>query len=606
MLIDYSTLFSVYSNVIVSIFRTILWFFIRCLLWLCDGLEKAMMEVFSKIDFFSSDAIGINNNKTGLYGTFLKLFWALLTLGVVVLGIMLMTGRIKEKSRVPTNLLFCVLFAMAMPAVLSTFSRITSTAITTLSPETSFASQLVINNVTDLQYLDKNNFSQSALEQKNNFGATDIAPQRFIDENETIYYKDAENKELFQSDLDITSDGTVTIKKVASRNTFGIGWLDKLRYRYQINWLILFVSSLAMAIAMISVIAKTLKSVYEIGYDGIFFLLVAPLDLATGQRAKKIAEEIMNLFAVLILTMLNFVFYIEALKFTTSFSLLPQLIAQCVFAGLLFSGPSIIRKVLGMEGGAGSLQGLASGLYTAKTLGGAVSGGIKGAGNLAAGLGSAAGKAGIAGAAGAGYMQAGIKNAMEHARNGKKGNGQTPADYHILPSDGATQSGKSLSDGGSQNLLGDGLDTNGGGNEPTSPPLDNEPLQTDSAQTGASSINDLNAPTTQGSAEQNAKNPPLDTKSVNRADTIPSALSKLTASTKAGKGAKKYTDTIKTAYSVGQNSANKAWENARNAPKPIPHANAEIVNPPKPNPTQRTTPKNVDITGHNNKKDIDK
>lgn len=617
MLIKYSDLFSVYSNAVLSILRTLAWGLIKGLLWVCDGLESAMMEVFSKIDFFSSDAIGINSNKTGLYGTFLKVFWALLIIGVIVLGFVLMMGRIKEKSRVPTNLLFCVLFAMAMPAILSTFSNITSTAITALSPETSFAGQLVVNNVTDLQYLDENNFSEAALAQKNNFSSTDVSPQRFIDENETINYKDMQNKELFQSDLDISSDGTVTTKKVASKNMFGIGWLDKLRYRYQINWLVLFVSSAAMAIAMISVIAKTLKTIRDIGYNGIFFLLVAPLDLTTGQRAKKIAEEIMNLFAILILTMLNFVFYIEALKYTTSLSLLPQLIAQCVFAAGLFAGPDIIRKILGLEGGAGSLQGLASGLYTARTLGGAVSGGIHAAGNMAAGLGNAAGKAGLAGAAGAGYMQAGIKNAMDNARNNKAGNEQTPADFTILPSDGAVPSGKSLSDGNSQGLLGGGTEfSSSSSNEPPNPPLNNDPLQTETPQSSSEtpSVNDLHSPpadteenTQNQSFEKSAPNhPPLDTKGVNREDTIPSALSKMSASTKVGKGTKNYTDNVKTAYTVGQNSANKAWESAKSAPKPVPHANAEIVDPPKKQAPQRNTPKNVDITTHNNKKDLDK
>lgn len=635
ILLEYQELFSTFSNVFLSAIRFVGWWLIRGLTFLNEKAEEAFQVIFGSLDFFNTAEVGFSNSK-GLYSSLLPIFWSLLVIGVIMVGYMLMTNRLQNKAQIPTNLILIVIVVVGMPSILNMLNDVTQVAVGSLSSTTTFMDDMIRSNVTDLDYLDKNNFSADAVTNKNNFPKDGSVPVRaIVDPMETINYKDANNKELFQSELKIASDGTVTVEKNASKNILGMEMLDKLYYRYQVNWFILIVTAFVLLLAIIMCCVKTGRNIFEIAYSGILMLFIAPLDITSGQRTKKIIQEIINLFAVIVLTLILFRLYSIGMTWTGTLPWFPALLMQIAFSSVMIGGPNIVVKVLGLDLGVGKeMQTAASVMYMADTANRTLRGGAHAVGNVVKGAAQVAGGAGVIGAAGAGAVTAGIKNAAAEHKARNTSPPQTPADYTILgaegkkgaPVDAPALNGEKpvpgLGDGKPKHDRGDDLTGSGVSPHGTPPPFDGDggAASTPDAD-GAHDVHNPDAAHGQtegvmgtaggkddadgreGLNTQNDKQsdkphpgnapPPPSARRITREDTFGSALGKMAGSTKAAGAAKSYGAKVETAFQVGQNSMNKAWENQKNT---TPHVYAEPVDDPRQkSPADREPPEPIII-----------
>lgn len=587
-LLDNQSLFSTFSNIFVTFFRFLGWWIIRGLSFLNDSLESALDVIFENLDFFSSADLGLGDGQGGLYSALMPLFWALLTVGIIIVAYLLMTNRLKNKAHIPQNLVLIVVLVLAMPTLLSTLSGITQAAVGAFSSDTSFTEELIQKNVTDLAYLDENNFSADSIANKNNFPLGGAVPVRaIVDPSETMDYSSCSNSELFRSQLKTDANGNISVEKVASKNFFGIDLLDKLYYRYQVNWMVLLVTSIVMLVALLMVGIKTAKYMFEIAFSGIFLMLVSPLDISTGQRTKKIVDEIINLFAAIIMTVILLRIYGIAMSFTSSLPWFPALILQIGFSVVMIGGPNIVQKILGIDVGVGrELQSMAGTMYMAGGAARAIKGGVGAVGSAIKGAGKAGAAAGVMGAAGAGALSSGIKNAAEHF--GKKSAGSSEGGYTILSngSKGSPQGGHPQLDGPANPRIGDGSkngidpsDTSGAAAPPDAPiePSGDSGAGVEPMDVGTGTVTDIDSGNAgvMGKAE-NGEAPAA--KRVTRDDTIGGALGKMAASTKPVRAANAYGEKLSTAFNVGQNTANQAWDRYRSQEPPIPHVYAEEVN----------------------------
>lgn len=147
-------------------------------------------------------------------------------------------------------------------------------------------------------------------------------------------------------------------------------------YRYKIDWLAIYISLIAMFLALLFAAIKTGKIIFEIGFNGIFLLFVAPLDLTVGQRLKKCVMELLSLFLVLICMCLVVRVYVFGVAWVSeTFEGLSKAICLLGFFWGMIDAPNIIQKILGIDAGLSSgFKTMASVYYASRTAWGAAKG----------------------------------------------------------------------------------------------------------------------------------------------------------------------------------------------------------------------------------------
>lgn len=340
-----------------------------------------MNDLMSHINFFESTEV------TGFMSTIRPIIWSLLLIGIVVLGYNLMFNRSEKKSQIPINLLCFVLIITGLPTFLTQISNITTTGIQAFQGSNSVSSQILKSCVQGLSYYDENDFSVEALQQKNNIAEEKIEK---IDPATLMKPKDCKNDGVFSNQISFNTDGTEKLTKL-SDGLFGWDAMSSYYYRYKIDWLAIYISLIAMFLALLFAAIKTGKIIFEIGFNGIFLLFVAPLDLTVGQRLKKCVMELLSLFLVLICMCLVVRVYVFGVAWVSeTFEGLSKAICLLGFSWGMIDAPNIIQKILGIDAGLSSgFKTMASVYYASRTAWGAAKGAASVA-KKAAGAGTAA------------------------------------------------------------------------------------------------------------------------------------------------------------------------------------------------------------------------
>lgn len=348
------------------IIRILGWWIIRGLASLVGGVESIVNDLMSHINFFESAEV------TGFISAIRPIIWSLLLIGIVVLGYNLMFNRSEKKSQIPINLLCFVLIITGLPTFLSQISGITTTGIQTFQGSNSVSSQILKSCVQDLSYYDENDFSVEALQQKNNIAEEKIEK---IDPATLMKPKDCKNDAVFSNQISFNTDGTEKLTKL-SDGLFGWDAMSSYYYRYKIDWLAIYISLIAMFLALLFAAIKTGKIIFEIGFNGIFLLFVAPLDLTVGQRLKKCVMELLSLFLVLICMCLVVRVYVFGVAWVSeTFDGLSKAICLLGFSWGMIDAPNIIQKILGIDAGLSSgFKTMASVYYASRTAWGATKG----------------------------------------------------------------------------------------------------------------------------------------------------------------------------------------------------------------------------------------
>lgn len=380
------------------IIRILGWWIIRGLASLVGGVESIVNDLMSHINFFESAEV------TGFMSAISPIIWSLLLIGIVVLGYNLMFNRSEKKSQIPINLLCFVLIITGLPTFLSQISSVTTMGIQTFQGSNSVSSQILKSCVQDLSYYDENDFSVEALQQKNNIAEKKIEK---IDPATLMKPKDCKNDDVFKNQISFNTDGTETLTKL-SDGLFGWDAMSSYYYRYKIDWLAIYISLIAMFLALLFAAIKTGKIIFEIGFNGIFLLFVAPLDLTVGQRLKKCVMELLSLFLVLICMCLVVRVYVFGVAWVSdTFEGLSKAICLLGFSWGMIDAPNIIQKILGIDAGLSSgFKTMASIYYASRTAFGAT----KGAASIAK-------KTAVAGAAVTSYTAGTAKGVYDYRKN---------------------------------------------------------------------------------------------------------------------------------------------------------------------------------------------
>ncbi|MCT4793028.1 hypothetical protein NR990_11750 [Exiguobacterium artemiae] len=230
------------------------------------------------------------------------------------------------------------------------------------SEKETISETILKENLNDLVAYDKNDFDNyTENDVKNN------VPTKLI--------RGLQINEVFDSNkLDVSTTGSKLSKSfilwdgseevLGELDQSGLDWNNQYYYRYHPNWLTILVTLGVMGFTLFSIAYKLARLSFELAFNYVLAILVAPADLHSGQKTKKIIQSILNTFLVIILIFVSIKLYtIGTAYLVDTLDGLAYLIALIAFSAALIDGPNMVERLFGIDAGLKRGWGVALGAY---------------------------------------------------------------------------------------------------------------------------------------------------------------------------------------------------------------------------------------------------
>lgn len=334
----------------VTLFRQLGWWILQGFAWVCDQLEGLVDTAYELINI-TTGAVAQK-----YYDKLTAILTLLATFALVILGLRFILGRKKRPQNVLGNIALAVaivtllpLFLIKMNEGLFLFREQFST------PGISNSEQILMNSMTDLTYLETQNwyydpltgsFSDEGKPRMN----TDLGLDN-ININETV---DGDWGSVWRKRLLYDENGNAFIDDMKETSVLGVTIIPaQSYYRYHFDFLTPFITLLATIIAMFFSLWKIVRIIFEIVQNRFFATFMAFSDFSSGQRAKQFLRGIFDSYFVLlfitVIMQLFFVFqeYINA----QSWNGLTKAFFIFLAALGVIDGPNMIERVFGIDAG---------------------------------------------------------------------------------------------------------------------------------------------------------------------------------------------------------------------------------------------------------------
>nr|WP_147367738.1 hypothetical protein [Exiguobacterium sp. RIT452] len=230
------------------------------------------------------------------------------------------------------------------------------------SEKETISETILKENLNDLVAYDKNDFDNyTENDVKNN------VPTKLI--------KGLQINEVFDSNkLDVSTTGSKLSKSfilwdgseevIGKLDQSGLDWNNQYYYRYHPNWLTILVTLGVMGFTLFSIAYKLARLSFELAFNYVLAILIAPADLHSGQKTKKVIQSILNTFLVIILIFVSIKLYtIGTAYLADTLDGLAYLIALIAFSAALIDGPNMVERLFGIDAGLKRGWGVALGAY---------------------------------------------------------------------------------------------------------------------------------------------------------------------------------------------------------------------------------------------------
>nr|WP_214803704.1 hypothetical protein [Exiguobacterium sp. s194] len=229
--------------------------------------------------------------------------------------------------------------------------------------EASLSESILKRNVHDLIEHDSKNFDAATGESLN------AIPTELIDNIRINEIFDKNNYDLSATGNKLAESYILWNGKETSLGKLdqgGVEWNNQYYYRYQPNWLTIFVTLGIMGFTLFSIAYKLARLSFELAFNYVLAILVAPADLHSGQKTKKVIQSILNTFLVIILIFVSIKLYtIGTAYLAETLDGFAYLIALIAFSVALIDGPNMVERLFGIDAGLKRGWGVALGAYAA-------------------------------------------------------------------------------------------------------------------------------------------------------------------------------------------------------------------------------------------------
>ncbi|EJR93918.1 hypothetical protein IKM_05878, partial [Bacillus mycoides] len=415
------------GDIVNYVLRWLGWFLIVGLSLVVDALEGVTDAILGIKGFFNSPEI--QNFVDMLY----PLFVVLLAISFLYIGYMFIMNKQMNRSQIIINIFVTLSVLCLLSTSMTKVDKFTDDAIAVVKSEQkgSLSDEIIKKNITDIAVIDQNGWKKKEdMNPKNNIPEKNI---RQIDITEKI-----DKDFAFTKDKNLSDDGQKILQNKRVMDALGVaslaelkdGWFDffpEKYYRWHWNFWNIFFTLLITGATLLLVSIKLARLFYELAFNYLLANILAPADVANGQKLKAVLSNILNIFIATIMIFLSLKLYIMGTAFLhDKLNGVPYLIALAAFSMAVLDGPSVVERLFGIDIGLKSSWGmLAGGFALGKGIGAlASSKPMKGLGNMigkgakgaAEGTGVAAAKTASAAAMATGGMAgliSGLKNGNE-------------------------------------------------------------------------------------------------------------------------------------------------------------------------------------------------
>ncbi|PHF81943.1 hypothetical protein COI46_27355 [Bacillus toyonensis] len=405
------------GDIVNYVLRWLGWFLIVGLSLVVDALEGVTDAILGIKGFFNSPKI--QNFVDMLY----PLFVVLLAISFLYIGYMFIMNKQMNRSQIIINIFVTLSVLCLLSTGMTKVDKFTDDAIAVVKSEQkgSLSDEIIKKNIMDVAVIDQNGWKKKEdMNPKNNIPEKNI---RQIDITEKID-KDFE----FTKDKNLSDDGQKILQNKRVMDALGVaslaelkdGWFDffpEKYYRWHWNFWNIFFTLLITGLTLLLVSIKLARLFYELAFNYLLANILAPADVANGQKLKAVLSNILNIFVATIMIFLSLKLYIMGTAFLhDKLSGVPYLIALAAFSMAVLDGPAVVERLFGIDIGLKSSWGMLVGGYA---LG-------KGIGALASskpmkGLGNMIGKGAKSAAQGTGVAAAKTASAAAMATGGMAG-----------------------------------------------------------------------------------------------------------------------------------------------------------------------------------------
>ncbi|HDR7430584.1 TPA: hypothetical protein QCX20_004009 [Bacillus toyonensis] len=405
------------GDIVNYVLRWLGWFLIVGLSLVVDALEGVTDAILGIKGFFNSPEI--QNFVDMLY----PLFVVLLAISFLYIGYMFIMNKQMNRSQIIINIFVTLSVLCLLSTGMTKVDKFTDDAIAVVKSEQkgSLSDEIIKKNITDVAVIDQNGWKKKEdMNPKNNIPEKNI---RQIDITEKI-----DKDFAFTKDKNLSDDGQKILQNKRVMDALGVaslaelkdGWFDffpEKYYRWHWNFWNIFFTLLITGLTLLLVSIKLARLFYELAFNYLLANILAPADIANGQKLKAVLSNILNIFIATIMIFLSLKLYIMGTTFLhDKLSGVPYLIALAAFSMAVLDGPAVVERLFGIDIGLKSSWGMLVGGY-------ALGKGIAGLANSKPmkGLGNMIGKGAKGAAEGTGVAAAKTVSAAAMATGGMAG-----------------------------------------------------------------------------------------------------------------------------------------------------------------------------------------
>lgn len=351
------------SSMVNDALRSMGWILVRGLSVLIDGLESITDQILLTNTFFTNDQV------VEFVLTIQPFLYVLLAGSFLFTGYLLIFQKKFERESFLINLFITLLILGLLSPTMSQIQEFSDEAITEIGTdslydgEASLSESILKRNVHDLIEHDSKNFDAATGESLN------AIPTELIDNIRINEIFDKNNYDLSATGNKLAESYILWNGKETSLGKLdqgGVEWNNQYYYRYQPNWLTIFVTLGIMGFTLFSIAYKLARLSFELAFHYVLAILVAPADLHSGQKTKKVIQSILNTFLVIILIFVSIKLYtIGTAYLAETLDGFAYLIALIAFSVALIDGPNMVERLFGIDAGLKRGWGVALGAYAA-------------------------------------------------------------------------------------------------------------------------------------------------------------------------------------------------------------------------------------------------
>ncbi|MDF9623512.1 hypothetical protein P5775_12240 [Bacillus cereus] len=391
------------------ILRSIGWMIIIGLSYLVDALEGITDKILLVKTLFASEEV------QSFVRDFQPVLYILFAFSLIYIGYTLIFNRKTNREQIAVNIFISMGVIVLLSTAMMQADKFTDKAIKAVDLKGSgtTSEKIIKDGLTDVAQFDIEKWKTTKLKEPNKIPQENI---RRIDILEKIDKDSKINKDtklsedgqkILEKKMSIAPDGKEVL--IDLKNGWFDFWPDKY-YRWDWDFWKIALSLFVIGMTLLFTAIKLGKLCFELAFSYILANLVAPADVANGQKTKHILLNILNSFLIMIMIFISLKLYLIGMNYIhENMNGIAYVLALVCLSLAVVDGPVICERIFGIDAGLKNGWGIVAGGYalgkglskaTSSTVS-KVGGMMKGAGNGALQVG-----AGVAGVA-SGYKNAG-------------------------------------------------------------------------------------------------------------------------------------------------------------------------------------------------------